>query len=123
MKMKTALLTALAVMAVSASCMAAPGDDFNVVDVHGNHHAFCTEKMASWADRIERGEDLSTIRKEADKIYVRGNNRIAYYDEWVSFDKADKAAFARADIAVLGAPEKLLEKMTAGDGFEEEADE
>lgn len=118
MKFKTALLTAAATMALCATCMAAPGDNFQMVDIpYGtNHHDYCAEKMASWTERLENGADHFTISNEVSRIYVRNNNRIAYYDEWVAFDKADQKAFARADIAILGGPDKLADKLREGAG-------
>lgn len=123
MKMKTAVLTALAVMAVSATCMAAPG--FDVVSVPGSmsRQEFCEAKMEGWADRLNKGADFTTIRNEADKIYVAGDNRIAYYDEWVSLDKEDQRAFARIGIARLGAPQELADKLMAGNGEDRDEDE
>ena len=121
MKMKTALMTTLAVMALSATCMAA---DVDAVSIPGNmsRQDFCAEKMASWADRLNKGADCSTISKEVDKIYVVGDNRIAYYDEWVSMDKEDQRAFARQGIARLGAPQELADKMMAGNGEDRDED-
>ena len=120
MKMKTALLTALAVMAVSATCMAAP--EFDVVSIPGgmSRQQFCEAKMASWADQLDRGADYYTIRREADRIYVAGDSRVAYYDEWVNVDKEDQRAFARNGVVRLGAPQELADKLMAGNGDEED---
>ena len=126
MKFKTALLTMAATMALCATCMAAPGDNFKMVDIpYGtNHHDYCAEKMAGWAERLENGADHFTIANEVDRIYVRNNNHIAYYDEWVVLDKADQKAFARTDIARLGALQELADKLMEGNGKDEgEGDE
>ena len=119
MKLRTTLLMAAAAMAISASCMAAPSmKDFNVVSIpYGmSRQEFCETKMQGWADRVEAGESLQTISHEVDKIYVRGDNRIAYYDEWVSLDKEDQRAFARVGMARLGAPEEWAAALAAGNG-------
>lgn len=119
MKMKTALLTALAVMVMGASCMAAPAwSEFDTVDasVMGNRHEFCAEKMAGWAERLEKGEDTYAVEREARRIFVRGDHHITYYDEWVVVDKETEKAFARMRIANIGAPTVLAEKLMAGGG-------
>lgn len=93
MKVSKIILTALTLMTIASSAMAAATPQ---------NEDYCHHKMKVWTKMCEQG-DLVQPTREAYHFYLEGDMRVAYYDEWVNVDEKD---FKAKNITTVGLPMK-----------------
>lgn len=102
MKLSKVILTALAIMTIASSAFAASTPQ---------NEDYCKLKMGQWAEMCKQGNTVTPVI-EANRFYLDGDMRVAYYDEWVNVDKD----FASHGITTVGVPEEAQDIWFRGNG-------
>lgn len=111
MKMKSALLTAAMMLAVTGSAFAAETPNFDVVVLPDNMpvQPVVRAMMEAGNSKAERSDkDAFDVQRKHERLYFKDKMHVAYYDEWVNLEtKADEKAFLDRDIVKFGIPENV----------------